>query len=240
MGVDQLPQSIRDNYEVHEWKHACAILANDFPEEWQNIRNRLSQQNAGQHQQAGKQQPNGPNIAEVEEPAKQIGPQLRIAKCEIEGDNHRANQTCKAQRALTPDICFPRGRLVAEVGGNKPEAPGCCGGYGIKENGTTIFFNDHCSSKTGAKREHSQIVAGYLVVRRSCLAEIPTRTEMLLRYAENVHVSAISMRRSIRVRLCAISTTCQARRLPSAQSWSLNNSSMGADRTLLAEETSEH
>ena len=157
-----------------------------------------------------------------------------------EGDNHRANQTCKAQRALTPDICFPRGRLVAEVGGNKPEAPGCCGGYGIKENGTTIFFNDHCSSKTGAKREHSQIVAGYLVVRRSCLAEIPTRTEMLLRYAENIHVSAISMRRSIRVRLCAISTTCQARRLPSVQSWSLNNSSMGADRTLLAEETSEH
>lgn len=37
MGVEQLPKQIRDTYEVHEWKHACAILANDFPNEWKDI-----------------------------------------------------------------------------------------------------------------------------------------------------------------------------------------------------------
>jgi len=43
MGIDLLPKKIRDNYEVHEWKHACAILANDFPEEWKDIINLLIQ-----------------------------------------------------------------------------------------------------------------------------------------------------------------------------------------------------
>lgn len=43
MGEDLLPQQIRDNYEVHEWKHACAILKNDFPSEWQDIVDVLSQ-----------------------------------------------------------------------------------------------------------------------------------------------------------------------------------------------------
>lgn len=37
MGVDLLPSFIRDHYEVHEWKHACAILCQDFPAEWQDI-----------------------------------------------------------------------------------------------------------------------------------------------------------------------------------------------------------
>jgi hypothetical protein len=37
MTADLLPEHIRKNYEVHEWKHACAILANDFPEEWSDI-----------------------------------------------------------------------------------------------------------------------------------------------------------------------------------------------------------
>ncbi|TLM66386.1 MAG: restriction endonuclease [Deltaproteobacteria bacterium] len=37
MGKDLLPQFILDHYEVHEFKHACAILKNDFPEEWQQI-----------------------------------------------------------------------------------------------------------------------------------------------------------------------------------------------------------
>lgn len=37
MGVEQLPKQILDAYEVHEWKHACAILANDFPDEWKDI-----------------------------------------------------------------------------------------------------------------------------------------------------------------------------------------------------------
>ncbi len=42
MGTDLLPQFIRDNYEFHEWKHACAILAHDFPEEWVDICDVLS------------------------------------------------------------------------------------------------------------------------------------------------------------------------------------------------------
>jgi Restriction endonuclease BglII len=37
MGTDQLPQFIRQYYEVHEWKHACAILAQDFPQEWRDV-----------------------------------------------------------------------------------------------------------------------------------------------------------------------------------------------------------
>ncbi|MCY2928792.1 MAG: BglII/BstYI family type II restriction endonuclease [Planctomycetota bacterium] len=37
MPVDLLPERIRSAYEVHEWKHACAILKNDFPVEWQDI-----------------------------------------------------------------------------------------------------------------------------------------------------------------------------------------------------------
>ena len=37
MGVELLPDFIRDNYEVHEWKHACAILKNDFPAEWTDV-----------------------------------------------------------------------------------------------------------------------------------------------------------------------------------------------------------
>ena len=37
MGVEQLPKQILDTYEVHEWKHACAILANDFRDEWKDI-----------------------------------------------------------------------------------------------------------------------------------------------------------------------------------------------------------
>ena len=37
MGIELLPESIRQQYEVHEWKHACAILAIDFPVEWNDI-----------------------------------------------------------------------------------------------------------------------------------------------------------------------------------------------------------
>ncbi len=37
MGTELLPQYIIDNYEVHEWKHPCAILKSDFPDEWQDI-----------------------------------------------------------------------------------------------------------------------------------------------------------------------------------------------------------
>ena len=37
MTVDLLPPFIRSHYEVHESKHACAILKQDFPEEWKEI-----------------------------------------------------------------------------------------------------------------------------------------------------------------------------------------------------------
>lgn len=43
MGKELLPKSILTNYEVHEWKHACAILKNDFPSEWQDIIDLLTQ-----------------------------------------------------------------------------------------------------------------------------------------------------------------------------------------------------
>jgi hypothetical protein len=35
--LTDLPKDILDKYEVHEWKHACAILKNDFPDEWHDI-----------------------------------------------------------------------------------------------------------------------------------------------------------------------------------------------------------
>jgi hypothetical protein len=35
--LDDIPVFIRENYEIHEWRHASAILAKDFPDEWGNI-----------------------------------------------------------------------------------------------------------------------------------------------------------------------------------------------------------
>lgn len=37
MGIELLPQRILNKYMVQEWKHACAILKNDFPNEWNDI-----------------------------------------------------------------------------------------------------------------------------------------------------------------------------------------------------------
>jgi hypothetical protein len=34
---DRLPQFVKDNYECHEWKHASAILSQDFHEEWDDL-----------------------------------------------------------------------------------------------------------------------------------------------------------------------------------------------------------
>lgn len=36
MGLDLLPADIRKTYEVHEWKHASAILSSDFQSEWKD------------------------------------------------------------------------------------------------------------------------------------------------------------------------------------------------------------
>lgn len=37
LGADQIPETLRSTWEVHEWKHACAILMGDFPSEWSDI-----------------------------------------------------------------------------------------------------------------------------------------------------------------------------------------------------------
>lgn len=37
MDGSRLPQFVTRNYEIHEWKHALAILITDFPNEWKDI-----------------------------------------------------------------------------------------------------------------------------------------------------------------------------------------------------------
>ena len=37
MSCDRLPPFIRENYEIHEWKHACAILYEDYRNEFDDI-----------------------------------------------------------------------------------------------------------------------------------------------------------------------------------------------------------
>ncbi|MGV8025762.1 MAG: BglII/BstYI family type II restriction endonuclease [Anaerolineaceae bacterium] len=37
MGIENLPEFIRTNYAIREWRHASAILENDFPDEWNEI-----------------------------------------------------------------------------------------------------------------------------------------------------------------------------------------------------------
>lgn len=39
---DRLPDFVREHYEVHEWRHASAILASDYPAEWRDILDVLS------------------------------------------------------------------------------------------------------------------------------------------------------------------------------------------------------
>ncbi len=43
MTIDELPEFVRTHYEVHEWKHACAVLCKDFPNEWRDIIDVLSE-----------------------------------------------------------------------------------------------------------------------------------------------------------------------------------------------------
>lgn len=42
MAIEQIPQFIRDNYEVHEWRHASVILEHEYPDEWNDIMEILS------------------------------------------------------------------------------------------------------------------------------------------------------------------------------------------------------
>lgn len=43
VGCEDLPEFVRLNYVVKEWRHACAILHHDFPREWQDIVDVLTQ-----------------------------------------------------------------------------------------------------------------------------------------------------------------------------------------------------
>lgn len=42
MLLNRLPLFVQDNYECHEWKHASAILSQDFPREWSDLLDVLS------------------------------------------------------------------------------------------------------------------------------------------------------------------------------------------------------
>lgn len=42
MKVDAFPKFVRENYEIHEWRHASAILQHDFPEEFGDLCDVLS------------------------------------------------------------------------------------------------------------------------------------------------------------------------------------------------------
>lgn len=37
MALSDLPEFIRQNYEIHEWRHASAVLRTDFRAEWDDI-----------------------------------------------------------------------------------------------------------------------------------------------------------------------------------------------------------
>lgn len=37
VAISDMPKFIQDHYEIHEWRHASAILYKDFPQEWQDI-----------------------------------------------------------------------------------------------------------------------------------------------------------------------------------------------------------
>lgn len=37
VAISEIPDFIREHYEIKEWRHASAILQNDFPNEWNDI-----------------------------------------------------------------------------------------------------------------------------------------------------------------------------------------------------------
>ena len=37
MALELLPKFVQDHYEIHEWKHPISILVNDFPNEYKDI-----------------------------------------------------------------------------------------------------------------------------------------------------------------------------------------------------------
>lgn len=43
MGIERFPAEVREKFEIYEWKHAIAILENDFPSEWNDLIQMLSE-----------------------------------------------------------------------------------------------------------------------------------------------------------------------------------------------------
>jgi hypothetical protein len=43
MGIHLVPAELAADWELHEWKHACAILHQDFPSEWQDLLDLMAQ-----------------------------------------------------------------------------------------------------------------------------------------------------------------------------------------------------
>jgi len=43
MPINDFSKFIRENYEIHEWKHSITILKGDFPAEWTDLINILSE-----------------------------------------------------------------------------------------------------------------------------------------------------------------------------------------------------
>lgn len=43
MSITLLPRFVREHYEIHEWKHACAILKHDFADEWNDVMSVLTE-----------------------------------------------------------------------------------------------------------------------------------------------------------------------------------------------------
>lgn len=43
MPIKDFPEIIRDNYEIHEWKHAITVLKGDFQDEWADLVKILSE-----------------------------------------------------------------------------------------------------------------------------------------------------------------------------------------------------
>ena len=42
MVIESMPDFLRERFEIHEWRHAAAILRTDFPSEWDDILEVLS------------------------------------------------------------------------------------------------------------------------------------------------------------------------------------------------------
>lgn len=42
MALSDIPKSLHEKFEIHEWRHATAVLLNDFPSEWSDIEAVLS------------------------------------------------------------------------------------------------------------------------------------------------------------------------------------------------------